>query len=278
MVEFITTLFLLLIPPVFASSFLPTYNLDANSVEVPTPCVSYKMITLTVEGETQPIITCVATQSELRPIVDAIHGEVEFQTPEAPLWSGKNIIATQVQRSRTLIFENISHAVVTTYLKTLPDKKKVVTQRGKNGTRGKIVETTAYPDGRKVSKVLYSWVEREPVTEQLNIGTTHDYKTAIVDGKKIQYWKTLTVRATSYDSSCFGCNHTTATGAYLKKGVVAVDPRVIPMHTKMYIPGYGFGQAEDTGGAVKGNRIDLAFDDIRKGNWSRRDVMIYIID
>jgi len=65
---------------------------------------------------------------------------------------------------------------------------------------------------------------------------------------------TLTVYATGY---CL--TGTTATGLPVAPGVVAVDPAVIPLGTRMSIPGYGQGIAADTGGAIKGNRIDVWF-------------------
>lgn len=67
----------------------------------------------------------------------------------------------------------------------------------------------------------------------------------------------------------------TATGTRARRGTVAVDPSVIPFGTKMYIPGYGYGVAEDTGGAIKGNRIDLFFDDVDEAlQWGRKSVSI----
>ncbi|RJX20353.1 MAG: hypothetical protein C4570_03845 [Ammonifex sp.] len=67
----------------------------------------------------------------------------------------------------------------------------------------------------------------------------------------------------------------TATGTKAKRGTLAVDPSVIPFGTKMYIPGYGYGTAEDTGGAIKGNRIDLFFDDVDEAlQWGRKIVSI----
>lgn len=49
----------------------------------------------------------------------------------------------------------------------------------------------------------------------------------------------------------------TASGAYTRMGTIAVDPRVIPLGTRLYVPGYGWGLAQDTGGAIRGNVIDL---------------------
>lgn len=67
----------------------------------------------------------------------------------------------------------------------------------------------------------------------------------------------------------------TATGTKAKRGTVAVDPSVIPFGTKMFIPGYGYGIAEDTGGAVKDNRIDLFFDSVEEAMaWGRRTVTV----
>jgi 3D (Asp-Asp-Asp) domain-containing protein len=75
----------------------------------------------------------------------------------------------------------------------------------------------------------------------------------------------------------------TATGTTARRNSngyssVAVDPRVIPLGTKLYIEGYGYGIAEDTGGAIKGNIIDVYFDSNSECiNWGRRSVNVYIL-
>ena len=81
---------------------------------------------------------------------------------------------------------------------------------------------------------------------------------------------TLTVSATGYS-----LRGRTATGAPVGWGVVAVDPSVIPLGTRMTIPGYGEGIAADTGGAIQGNTIDLWFPTLAQANaWGRRTVTI----
>jgi 3D (Asp-Asp-Asp) domain-containing protein len=88
----------------------------------------------------------------------------------------------------------------------------------------------------------------------------------------------LTVFSTSYDKNCPGCSETTATGMQTGYGVVAVDPKVIPLGSRLYIPGYGVATAGDTGSSIKGNKIDLGFDDVKNGWWSSRFVEIYILE
>lgn len=81
---------------------------------------------------------------------------------------------------------------------------------------------------------------------------------------------TLTVTATGYS-----LRGRTATGAPAGWGVVAVDPSVIPLGTRMSIPGYGEGIAADTGGAIVGNTIDLWFPTVAQANaWGRQTVTI----
>jgi len=61
-------------------------------------------------------------------------------------------------------------------------------------------------------------------------------------------------------------------------GIVAVDPGVIPLGTKLYIPGYGFAIAGDTGGAIVGHRIDLGFDSLNDAmEFGRRPVKVYTL-
>ena len=73
--------------------------------------------------------------------------------------------------------------------------------------------------------------------------------------------KEMTVTATAYTAYCEGCSGTTAYGIDLRanpnRKVIAVDPRVIPLGTKVWVEGYGEAIAGDTGGAIKGNKIDV---------------------
>src|SRR5699024_361231 len=75
--------------------------------------------------------------------------------------------------------------------------------------------------------------------------------------------KEITMSATGYTAKCTGCSGITATGIDLNKNptakVVAVDPSVIPLGSRVWVSGYGEAIAGDTGGAIKGNRIDLHF-------------------
>lgn len=84
--------------------------------------------------------------------------------------------------------------------------------------------------------------------------------------------RTLTVSATGY-----ALRGRTATGIPTAPGVVAVDPSVIPLGTRLTIPGYGVGIAADTGGAVQGNTIDLWFPTTAQAlQWGRRTITIVI--
>ncbi len=88
----------------------------------------------------------------------------------------------------------------------------------------------------------------------------------------------MSMVATAYTASCYGCSGMTATGRPAGRGVVAVDPRVIPLGTRMFIPGYGSAIAGDTGGAIRGNRIDLGFNsNAAASQFGRRSVTVYLI-
>jgi 3D (Asp-Asp-Asp) domain-containing protein len=95
--------------------------------------------------------------------------------------------------------------------------------------------------------------------------------------------KVLTMIATAYSDSVISCGrwagHPTPIGLKARYGVIAVDPKVIPLRTKLYVEGYGYGIAGDVGGAIKGNRIDLCFDTHREAvNYGRKKVKVYILE
>jgi 3D (Asp-Asp-Asp) domain-containing protein/LysM repeat protein len=93
----------------------------------------------------------------------------------------------------------------------------------------------------------------------------------------------ITVEATAYTANCTGCSGITKTGVNLKANpnakVIAVDPTVIPLGSKVYVEGYGYATAEDIGGAIKGNRIDV-FIPTQSGalQWGRKQVKVTILD
>nr|WP_071459799.1 3D domain-containing protein [Bacillus mediterraneensis] len=92
----------------------------------------------------------------------------------------------------------------------------------------------------------------------------------------------FTVSATAYTANCKGCSGTTATGVNLKANpgakVIAVDPSVIPLGSKVYVEGYGYATAADTGGAIKGNKIDVFIPNQSDAlAWGRKQVKVTIV-
>ncbi len=94
--------------------------------------------------------------------------------------------------------------------------------------------------------------------------------------------KEITVSASAYTANCNGCSGITSTGINLKRNpdvkVIAVDPSVIPLGTKVYVEGYGYAIAGDTGGSIKGNKIDVFFPSKSEAyKWGRKQVKIKIL-
>ena len=91
--------------------------------------------------------------------------------------------------------------------------------------------------------------------------------------------RSITLHSTAYSNSPWenGGSTRTATGMPIVYGVAAVDPGVIPLGTKLYVEGYGFAFACDTGSAIKGHRIDLAMPSSRMNAWGRRTVKAWIL-
>jgi len=95
--------------------------------------------------------------------------------------------------------------------------------------------------------------------------------------------KTISMQSTAYTASCAGCSGVTAAGVDLNSNpnakVIAVDPSVIPMGTEVYVEGYGYATAADTGGAINGNKIDVHVPNNSEAmNWGNRTVDVTILE
>ncbi len=169
---------------------------------------------------------------------------------------------------------NIPISFSTIYIKNrLLEKGKVVMLRkGRDGILEKEFRVV-YLAGKKVSnKLIRETVVKPAVSQEYTVGE------ATFNG---EYLKKFTMLATAYSPRVSETDTNpwvTATGMRSSIGVIAVDPKVIPLGSLLYVKGYGYAVAGDTGGAIKDNRIDVFFystEDALK--WGRRTVTVYLL-
>ena len=113
----------------------------------------------------------------------------------------------------------------------------------------------------------------------LSGGKEYETKAAHHENSAIPGGHAMYVSASGYSAYDPGNSKHTASGTLVRRGVIAVDPNVIPLGTRVFIPGYGEAVAEDIGGSIKGHRIDVAFDSHEEAlAFGRRDLEIIIVD
>jgi 3D (Asp-Asp-Asp) domain-containing protein len=146
------------------------------------------------------------------------------------------------------------------------------------GVPGKKLATVRqmFEEGREAGfDILTEKVLVEPKPEILRVGTreTNDPSRGTIRFKKL-----LVMEATAYTPFDDGQSGITASGIPARHGIIAVDPRVIPLGTRVFIPGYGMALAADTGGAIRGHKIDLCIEEYNEAiRFGRRKVEVYIL-
>jgi uncharacterized protein YabE (DUF348 family) len=93
------------------------------------------------------------------------------------------------------------------------------------------------------------------------------------DGRRVQ------VVATAYSAEEPGASDGTVLGPHCERGIIAVDPDVIPLGSHVYVPGYGYAMAADTGGMINGRHVDLCFNSVAEVNsWGKRYLTVIVLD
>jgi uncharacterized protein YabE (DUF348 family) len=131
-----------------------------------------------------------------------------------------------------------------------------------------------FQDDLQVSRALEDeWTAQEPADRVMAYGQKIVIRTLDTPDGPIEYWRKMRVYTTSYTAASSGKprDHPrygyTRLGHLLRKGIVAVDPEVIPLRTRLYVPGYGVAFAGDTGGGVKGKMVDLGYEQDTYQSW-----------
>jgi uncharacterized protein YabE (DUF348 family) len=143
--------------------------------------------------------------------------------------------------------------------------------------------TVVHENGQEVSRIMEDeWVDHEPTTKVIAYGTNIVVRELETPEGALEYWRRVRMLATSYSAATCGKDPDhphygiTFLGWEMKKGIVAVDPRVVNLRSQVYVPGYGQGVAGDTGGMIKGRHIDLGYDEDNLIPWYRW-VEVYLL-
>ncbi len=194
--------------------------------------------------------------------------------PDSTLNRRQKIKVVRVLQEREIIEEEIPYETVRQRDDRLAQGVEQVKQQGIKGVKRKVFERV-YHDGVEVAREL---IEEELIRKArpqiVSVGNRLPLANRSPEESR-QNADTFTVEATAYTYT----GRNTATGIAPHRGVIAVDPRVIPLGTKLYVEGYGEGKALDTGGSIKGHRIDVFFNSREEAiKWGRRSVQVKIIE
>lgn len=168
----------------------------------------------------------------------------------------------------------------------LPEGRQQIIDAGEPGLIRRQVVVT-FEDNQEVTReVLEEELVKEPKQGLVVYGTAKHNMIASRGGyhnlREDEVRQVLSSAVQVQEMEATAYTHTgnpTFSGIMPYVGVVAVDPAVIPLGTKMYIEGYGFGLAADTGGVIKGNIIDLFMDSREEAlRWGRRQVRVHILE
>jgi uncharacterized protein YabE (DUF348 family) len=166
----------------------------------------------------------------------------------------------RVEKVTDVVEEPVQFAVVTKKDDSLLEGKEKVINQGKDGLISKQYEVTK-ENGKEIQRTLLSEKVVNEKTDQVVAVGTKQLVAQVSRGN--EGGEEVYVSATAYTASCNGCSGTTATGINLKENptakVIAVDPSIIPLGSKVHVEGYGYAVAADKGGAIKGNKIDVFF-------------------
>lgn len=157
------------------------------------------------------------------------------------------------------------------------------TVQGRDGVRFREFRVVIEDGVERERQLIREWFDPQPVNTVIYYAASALRATGVANVETLNVQRIERMWATWYNAASAGRSPhdpyygITATGVPVTKGIVAVDPAVIPLGTRLYIPGYGFAVAADTGGGIKGNMIDLGYPDGVPVDWKTGWVDVFIL-
>lgn len=234
-------------------------------------------VTIHADGRTWSVRTHQSTTGALLREVGLalVNGDYVLPTRGARLQAGDEVCVVRIHEETRVEEVPIPYETIHVPDPDLPLDEQREAQAGQQGMLERRVRVR-YEDGIEVERVIVGeWVSQPPWARVVAYGTRIVIQSLQTPYGEIHYWRKLRVLATSYSPLTAGHKQPgdpffglSGTGTPVQRGIIATDPRVIALYTRMYVPGYGLGQALDVGGAVKGMRIDLGYDDENLVLWN----------
>lgn len=193
------------------------------------------------------------------------------------------IAVVRVEKVTDVVEESVDFAVEKKKDSSLLKGKEKVVTEGKEGTVERTYEIVK-ENGKVISKTVQSEkVTKKPTTKVVAVGTKVMTASVSRDNTAPSAGKEFYVTATAYTPYCNGCTGKSAAGIDLRSNpnlkLIAVDPNVIPLGSKVWVEGYGYAIAGDTGGSIKGNKIDILVQTKSQANsWGRKKVRIKVLN
>jgi uncharacterized protein YabE (DUF348 family) len=234
-------------------------------------------VTVQVDGRTLRTRTHRERVDEVLADLHVVLTGQDYATPalDEPLTDDATIKVTRVSERFVIEQEPIPFEMAWQPDPDLEIDYQRLMQEGARGVRERR-SRVRYEDGVEVARAVENvYVAVPPTTKIMGYGTNIIVRTLDTPSGPVQYWRTIRALATSYSASTSGTSPDapwygrTRLGLQMRFGIVAVDPRYIALSSEVYVPGYGVGFAGDTGGAIKGRRIDLGYDDDNLVLWYR---------
>jgi uncharacterized protein YabE (DUF348 family) len=244
-----------------------------------------KPVTVHVDGRVIKTRTQARNVAQLLSEVGVILLGKDYTIPEldAEVTQGMSVRTVRVIEDWLLESREIPFETVWRADNTLELDQQRTDQPGKVGLRKRNLHIV-YEDGvEKEREIIDEWVERQPTTRIVSYGTHITIRELETPDGVIRYWRKIRMLATSYRASGVGKkpDHPeyglTRLGWQARRGIVAVDPIVINLRSNVYVTGYGFGVAADTGGKIKGRWIDLCYDEEDWVPW-KKWVDVYLLE